>query len=58
MSFDEWYIQNEIKTYDKTEYDCMKMAWNAAIEAAQEGYCPDCGRYYTDELEKLKVESS
>lgn len=34
MTFEDWYIQNEINTYDKTEYDCMKMTWNAAIASS------------------------
>lgn len=32
LTFEEWYLENEIKTYDKTEYDCMKMAWAASKE--------------------------
>lgn len=32
MTFEEWYIENEIRTWPKTEYDCMKMAWEAAYE--------------------------
>lgn len=32
LTFEEWYIINELQTYDKTEYDCMKMAWKAAQE--------------------------
>lgn len=34
MTFNEWYGQDEIHTYNKTEHECMKMAWNAAIKAA------------------------
>lgn len=36
MTFDDFYAANELYTYDKTEHECMKMAWNAAIEAAKE----------------------
>ena len=36
MTFNEWYGQDEIHTYNKTEHECMKMAWNAAINAALE----------------------
>lgn len=32
LTFEQWYAANEIHTYDKTEYECMKMAWNAAKE--------------------------
>jgi len=32
LTFDEWYASVEPETYDKTEYACMKMAWNAAKE--------------------------
>ena len=34
MTFDEFYADVEMVTYDKTEYDCMKIAWNAALDAA------------------------
>jgi hypothetical protein len=34
LTFDEWYAQNELATYDKTEHDCMKMSWKAAQENA------------------------
>ena len=32
LSFREWYIRNELLTYNKTEYDCMEMAWKAGQE--------------------------
>ena len=32
LSFEEWYILNELETYGKTEYDCMKISWKAAQE--------------------------
>jgi hypothetical protein len=31
-TFEDWYLSVEMQTYDKTEYDCMKMAWAAAQE--------------------------
>ena len=32
LTFHEWYLLNEKQTYDKNEYECMEMAWQAAQE--------------------------
>lgn len=32
LTFEGWYARNEHLTHNKTEYDCMKLAWNAAQE--------------------------